>query len=268
MDTDTLIAAMPGLGRARANECLGPMEAAMREFGITNLMRIRMALAQFGHESASLRYFEEIASGAAYEGRRDLGNTQKGDGVRYKGRGPIQITGRYNYTQAGTALNLALVSQPSLAAQPRHAFRVSSWWWREHGLNGISDTGDILAATRRINGGTRGLADRTARYNKAKALGNRVLLSGAAQPQAAAVATAAAPPMHVDSFSRRRNSRHADVRTWQTRMKARGWRISVDQVFGPASEKVCLAFQREKGLKADGIVGPKTWGAAWQAQVT
>jgi putative chitinase len=181
VNIETLLAAMPGLDRPRATSYLPPMEAAMWEFQISTELRSRMWLAQVGHESVSLRYFEEIASGAAYEGRRDLGNTQPGDGVRFKGRGPIQLTGRANYTSAGNALGLPLVSNPPMAADPRHAFRVSAWWWATHGLNPISDTADVLAATRRINGGTNGLTDRQQRYERCRALGARVIL-GAAQP--------------------------------------------------------------------------------------
>ena len=196
MNVDTLLAAMPGLSRPLATEYLPLMEAAMREFQITSEARARMWLAQVGHESVSLRYFEEIASGAAYEGRRDLGNTQPGDGRRFKGRGPIQLTGRSNYTIAGRALGLDLVGRPELAAQPRHAFRVSAWWWQTHGLNQISDTGDVVAATRRINGGLNGLADRQARYIRIRALGARVI-PGAAAP-AATPTPAPAPPPRIE----------------------------------------------------------------------
>jgi predicted chitinase len=177
MNVATLVKAMPGLTTAKAQAYLGPMEAAMRERGITNRARAAMWLAQVGHESVSLRYFEEIASGKAYCGRADLGNTHPGDGPRYKGRGPIQLTGRFNYTKAAAALNLPLVTNPTMAANHKYAFRVSAWWWWQAGLNGISDGGPsaVLAATRRINGGTNGLADRQARFNRVWAMGNAVL---------------------------------------------------------------------------------------------
>ncbi len=184
MDVATLVAAMPGLTTAKATEYLTPMEAAMAEFGITSELRSRMWLAQVGHESLSLRYFEEIASGAAYEGRKDLGNTQPGDGVRFKGRGPIQLTGRANYTTAGNALKLPLVTNPPMAADPKYAFRISAWWWEAHGLNPISDAADVTAATRRINGGLNGLADRQSRYDRARALGKAVIPGAPPVPQA------------------------------------------------------------------------------------
>jgi predicted chitinase len=182
MDVATLQAAMPGLATAKATEYLAPMEAAMAEFGVTSELRSRMWLAQVGHESLSLKYFEEIASGAAYEGRKDLGNTQPGDGKRFKGRGPIQLTGRANYTTAAKALNLPLVDNPPMAADPKYAFRISAWWWEAHGLNPISDKADVTAATRRINGGLNSLADRQSRYERARALGPRVIPTQPAPP--------------------------------------------------------------------------------------
>src|SRR4051812_29099788 len=96
------------------------LDVAMREFGITTPARARMFLAQLAHESQGLTAFEEHASGAAYEGNRVLGNTQPGDGVRFKGRGPIQLTGRWNYTHYGKLLGVDLASRPQLAAQPRY----------------------------------------------------------------------------------------------------------------------------------------------------
>ena len=269
MNVDTLVKAMPGLSRTLAQQYLAPMETAMREHQIDNVHRIWMWLAQVGHESVSLRYFEEIASGAAYEGRRDLGNTQPGDGVRFKGRGPIQLTGRTNYTNAGSALALPLVGTPTMAAQPQHAFRVSAWWWKAHGLNGISDTDDVVAATRRINGGTNGLADRQNRYKTVRALGNAVLL-GAGTPAVVKPPPGggAAPAMSVDWFGVGHNDRVPDVKRWQAQMKARGWRLDADGIFGNASATVARTFQAEKGLGVDGKVGPKTWAAAWTAGVT
>lgn len=194
MDVDTLVAAMPGLTRALATSYLPPMEEAMNERGITTELRARMWLAQVGHESASLRYFEEIASGAAYEGRKDLGNTQPGDGRRFKGRGPIQLTGRANYTTAGATLKLPLVDNPPMAADPKYAFRISAWWWEAHGLNPISDKADVTGATRRINGGTNGLADRQSRYERARALGKAVVPGAALAPAPAPVPETQLPP--------------------------------------------------------------------------
>lgn len=135
-------------------------EAAMLKAGITTQRRASMFLAQVLHESAGLRYFEEIASGAAYEGRADLGNTHPGDGVRYKGRGPIQLTGRTNYRAAGAALGLPLERTPELASKHAIGWLIATWFWQTRGLNALADRGDFTGVTRRINGGVNGLASR------------------------------------------------------------------------------------------------------------
>ena len=89
--------------KARIPSFVAPLNAAMYEFHINSPLRQAAFIAQIAHESGELRYVKEIASGAAYEGRKDLGNTQPGDGMRYKGRGLIQITGRNNYAECGKA---------------------------------------------------------------------------------------------------------------------------------------------------------------------
>ena len=167
MTLDQLIKIMP-YARARAPTFLAPLNAAMAEFGISTPARQASFLAQVGHESGQLRYVLELASGAAYEGRKDLGNTTAGDGVRFKGRGLIQITGRANYKACGAGLGLDLVSHPELLEQPVNACRSAGWFWMSHGLNELADAGDQVKVTRRINGGTNGLADRLALFEVAK----------------------------------------------------------------------------------------------------
>jgi predicted chitinase len=253
MDIATLKSAMPGLDDSRARQYHPGMEAAMREFQITSEMRSAMWLAQVGHESVSLRYMEEIASGAAYEGRSDLGNTQPGDGQRFKGRGPIQLTGRANYRNAGNALHLPLESNPQLAGDPKVAFRVSAWWWSAHNLNSYADRGDVQGATRVINGGYNGLDDRRARYNHIRTLGSRVVVGGGY------------PSLTCDWFGRSHNQQHPNVRTWQAKMKSRGWNVKVDGHFGDQSYGVARGFQRNHRLATDGRVGPTTWNATFTA---
>ncbi len=162
-----LRAIMPKLKEARASELLPHLNAAMKEASIDTPVRQAAFLAQLAHESAEFRYFEELASGAAYEKRRDLGNVEPGDGVRYKGRGPIQITGRTNYRAAGLALGIDLESHPSRAADPDVGFRVAAWYWSSRKLNPYADVGDFDAITRRINGGYNGKAARDAYYQRA-----------------------------------------------------------------------------------------------------
>ncbi len=170
MKIDQLLKIMPN-ARNRAALFIDPLNAAMAEFDIDTPARQSSFLAQIGHESGQLLYVRELASGAAYEGRADLGNSQPGDGVRFKGRGLIQITGRANYVACGIALGLDLLARPELLEQPVNACRSAAWFWKTRGLNELADTGDQVRVTRRVNGGTNGLADRLALY----AVADRVL---------------------------------------------------------------------------------------------
>ncbi|OEZ50364.1 chitinase class I [Janthinobacterium sp. MP5059B] len=162
-----LLAIMP-LARTRAVAFLAPLNAAMVEFGITTPARQASFLSQVGHESGSLRYVRELASGEAYEGRVDLGNTKRGDGVRFRGRGLLQVTGRANYAACGKALGLDLLAQPELLEQTVNACRSAGWFWQTRGLNALADAGDQERVTRRINGGVNGLAERLALYREAR----------------------------------------------------------------------------------------------------
>ena len=140
-----------------------PLAAKMAARAIDTPLRQAHFLAQVGHESGELRYTEEIASGDAYEGRVDLGNTQPGDGRKFKGRGLIQLTGRANYTAYGDAIGVNLVDGDNprrLATDPDLAVDIACWFWQTHGLNALADQDDVLTITRRINGGLNGLPDR------------------------------------------------------------------------------------------------------------
>ena len=156
----------------RAVEWLPFIMAAMAEFDINTAARQSMFLAQIGHESGGLRYSVEIwgptNAQKRYEGRLDLGNTQPGDGYRFRGRGLIQTTGRDNYAATGRALGLDLVARPELLGLPPLAARSAGWFWKAKGLNEIADTGDFVRATRRINGGVNGLGERQALYTAAQ----------------------------------------------------------------------------------------------------
>lgn len=129
--------------------------------------RLRMFLAQVGHESAQLRYTEELASGVAYEGRKDLGNTEPGDGTRYKGRGLIQLTGRSNYALCGLGLDLDLLNNPAKLSEYEPAALSAGWYWDQRGLNAICDQGLFEELTRRINGGLNGYPNRYQLYQRA-----------------------------------------------------------------------------------------------------
>ncbi len=149
---DELTAIMPKIS-VTAEGYLPYMNAAMDEGLINTPLRQAAWLGQIAVESVQLRYMLEVADGSAYEGRKDLGNIYPGDGVKYKGRGPIQITGRKNYTACGIALGLDLVNHPEILEQVDQGFRGSVWYWVVHGLNQLADIPDYHQITYRINGG-------------------------------------------------------------------------------------------------------------------
>ena len=164
---EQLIRIMP-YAKQRADKFIDPLNAAMKEFDISeNGIREAAFLAQIAHESGELRYVEELATGEAYERRDDLGNIYNGDGVKYKGRGLIQLTGRSNYAECGEALGLDLIACPELLEEPANACRSAAWFWQSHGCNELADKHDFLRITKRINGGTNGWHERWKYYQKA-----------------------------------------------------------------------------------------------------
>jgi len=161
-----LIAVLP-FSRWRAPFFIDYLNHTMFEFGINNRARRAAFIAQIGHESGQLRYVRELASGTNYEGRADLGNVHLGDGQRFKGRGLIQVTGRFNYAACGKRLGLDLISHPYLLERPQYACRSAGWFWEVKKLNALVDAGDFVTLTRRINGGLNGLIERRALFDKA-----------------------------------------------------------------------------------------------------
>ena len=178
-----LQAIMPNLTSAMRALYLPHLNQAMQTFGVDTALRTAAFLAQLAHESGEFRWMEEIwgptAAQRRYEPPGDLagrlGNTQAGDGKRFKGRGPIQITGRFNYQKYGDLLGLDLTAEPVRAAAPDVAFATAGLYWQRNGLNELADARKFVAITQRINGGTNGLADRQMYYERAQ-----VVLVGAA----------------------------------------------------------------------------------------
>ena len=185
LTTEQLQAIMPLLPAAKRATLFPFLTAAVNEFGIDQPARTAAFLAQLAHESAQFRFMEEIWGPTAAQRRYeppgklagDLGNTDAGDGRRFKGRGPIQITGRANYRRFGDLLGLDLLSAPEQAALPDVAFRIAGLYWSKKGLNELADRMTAEAfreITRRINGGFNGLAERERFYETAKAVLNVV----------------------------------------------------------------------------------------------
>lgn len=147
------------------------LNTAMNRYQIVGAKRVAAFIAQIGHESGQLKYVKEIwgptKAQARYEGRADLGNTQPGDGAKFRGRGLIQITGRANYMVCGEALALDLITHPELLEKPQHACMSAAWFWASRGLNTLADAGQFDTISRRINGGQNGAADRQVLYARA-----------------------------------------------------------------------------------------------------
>jgi putative chitinase len=168
MTFEQLRRALPFASANNFGKFYAPLATAMLTYGITTPKRQAAFLAQIAHESGSLAYVREIASGQAYEGRSDLGNVEPGDGVRFKGRGLIQITGRANYNDVSFALGVNFAADPSKLEQPEYAAMSAAWFWHKHGLNGLADRDAFGSITKIINGGFNGLDDRIVSWLSAR----------------------------------------------------------------------------------------------------
>lgn len=168
MTTEIFASCFP---KARASDIAKftmPLNITMDMYSIDTPKRQAAFLAQLAHESGSLRYVREIATGEAYEGRHDLGNTQPGDGVKFKGRGLIQITGRANYRLLSQALSFDFISFPERLEWPGPAAMSSGWFWGLHNLNELADHDDFTRITKIINGGFNGYEDRLHHWERIK----------------------------------------------------------------------------------------------------
>lgn len=160
-----------GAHQAVADELGLAAAVHLRTYGIlTTPQRFAHFIAQVAHESGGFKYMEEIASGAAYEGRKDLGNVNKGDGVMFKGRGVIQLTGRANYRTYGQALGIDLERHPHIASTPSIGLLIGCKYWSDKDLNTLADADDIKTITRKINGGLNGFDDRCKRLEMIKGM--------------------------------------------------------------------------------------------------
>lgn len=165
---------MPNSGKRAAIFAI-PISDACNRYSINTPQRLAAFIAQVAHESGSLLYVKEIASGEAYDTGRlamTLGNTpaDDDDGRRYKGRGLIQITGAANYRACSLALfgDDRLLRTPELLEQPENAALSAAWFWYSRKLNALADVEDFRKITKKINGGYNGIEDRLRFYARAK----------------------------------------------------------------------------------------------------
>ena len=227
----------------------GSFEQILADYDIDAYLRIAHFMGQVTHECAGFRTTEEFASGAAYEGRLDLGNTEPGDGRRYKGRGLLQLTGRANYRRYGGLLNLELEAHPHIAAEPLTSLRIACEYWKDKDINPHCDNDDLVRVTKKVNGGTNGIDDRRRYLQKAKAA-----LRARLGTVIASTSGDARPVLRRGSFGEA-------VARLQELLRGEGFPISIDGDFGGATELAVIEFQRRKGLEDDGVVGRNTWDA-------
>ena len=169
------------------------------------------------------------------------GDTASGEGWKFRGRGVIQLTGKDNYSRFAKHIGKSLVETIEYLKTKQGALESACWFWKTNGLNEIADSGDIVAMTKRINGGTIGLEDRQKHYSHALAV-----LGG----KAPAPSTKAA---HSGTETLKKGSNGPAVAKMQ---QALG--IKADGDFGPGTETALKKWQAANGLTADGVAGPKT----------
>ena len=259
VDGQTMREVAPTFGGAQAasqakiiTEAGAALASTLDSYDINTRLRIAHFLGQTCEESAGYRTTEEFASGKEYNGRKDLGNTEPGDGPRFKGRGLLQLTGRLNYADYGKALGVDLVGDPTTAAQPALSLKIACEYWKRHNINADCDRDDARAVTKKVNGGLNGLSDRIAYTQKAK--------TAIARLQAVQLSGAPAPAGETRPVLARGSTGDAVVQL-QTLLRSLNFAVAVDGDFGPGTEVAVTRFQSENKLTADGIVGPQAWAA-------
>ncbi|NAO99967.1 LysM peptidoglycan-binding domain-containing protein [Halomonas sp. MG34] len=147
---------------------LEDLNRCLERYNITTRSRLCHFISQCSHESGAGRWTKELASGWDYEGRTDLGNTQPGDGPKFKGGGYIQLTGRYNYTRFSNDIgDPEIVNQGVDYVAANYPWTSAGFWWDLNNMNALCDTNpSVEAVTLRVNGGYNGLEDRRMYYNR------------------------------------------------------------------------------------------------------
>lgn len=219
---------------------------------INTYLRVCHFLAQCAHESDQFKTLEEYASGAAYEGRRDLGNTQPGDGKRFKGRGIIQLTGRANYAEAGKALGIDLVGNPELGEDPETSVRTAIWFWENKKLNQFADKDDVTTITKRINGGLNGFDDRKDKLAKAKKVFKDFDFANFEKEKV----EVKSDPLNI--VMAKIGDKSDYVKDLQQMLINKGSKIVADGDFGPKTEEAVKGFQNWAKIPATGQIDTRT----------
>lgn len=231
-------------------------ERVLAEYQISTPLRMAHFLAQIAHESAGLVTTVEFASGKAYEGRKDLGNVNRGDGVRYKGRGLLQLTGRANYQRLGGLLGLDLVGKPDLAAEPLTSLRIACVYWTDRKINPLCDADDLIAVTKKVNGGLNGLEDRHQYLQRAKTAIQHAARVAAAASAAdeAPVAPPAMPPAPVPP-ERGVEMQKAAAESWTLRAALLGFVTWIGKLVEEGHQAVSGAIEGAQKIIGKGAPG-------------
>jgi putative chitinase len=243
----------------------------MSKYDVDNYLRVCHFLAQAAHESASFRTLEEYASGEAYEGRKDLGNTHKGDGIRYKGRGIFQLTGRANYAKIGKVIGIDLENNPELAEFPEVSVLTALEYWKSRSLNALADKDDVEGITRKINGGLNGFEDRKKYLSKIKSIlpknfkfePEKSILSIKEEVIIPVVQEEELPPDPIDPIIppivvARKGESSFYIIDLQKMLNKKGANLFVDGIFGSKTEQAVISFQTKYGLKVTGTIDTDT----------
>lgn len=254
------------------------MVETLPKYDIDTPERIAMFLAQCGHESGGFRLREENLNYSAkaldsvfskyfkkagrdakeyerqpekianivYANRMDNGDTASGDGWKFRGRGYIQLTGRYNYTKFAKDAGMGLREAVEYLETVEGALESACWYWSTNNLNAYADKGDIKGSTKRINGGYNGIEDRKKHWHHAMDV-----LGGKVAPKAPSKRKGSTK-VNTDIILNI-GSRGEDVKAMQ---KALG--VDADGIFGPGTKRAVKAWQAKNGLTVDGVAGPKT----------
>jgi putative chitinase len=230
----------------------------LEKYEVNTYLRVAHFLAQAAHESASFKTLEEYASGAAYEGREDLGNVNKGDGIRYKGRGIFQLTGRNNYRTMGAKLGKDLEGNPELAENPEISVLTALEYWKSRGLSALADKDDVKAITKKINGGYNGLADRIEYLNRAKAIIPKDFKLSTGNTCPVPQKESPSEQQTINIIVSKIGDKSPYVKDLQEMLVRKGAKIAADGIYGPKTEQAVKDFQKAKSLTITGSIDTNT----------
>lgn len=203
------------------------------DYKIDTFLRLSHFLGQAAHETDGFRTLEEYASGANYEGRKDLGNTQPGDGRRYKGRGIFQLTGRANYKKYGNLLNIDLETMPEKASESQISVMTACQYWKNLNLSLYADKDDLITITKKINGGTNGLESRKIYVEKAK-----VIIAES----------------DMNLLVAKRDDASQFISWIQNKLNKKGYNLKTDGIYGRNTESAVSDFQSKNNINNNGII--------------